>query len=692
MKFKSKFGHLAMEDFKDADAKNLTVANEGWKGAVLGGIVGAVAGLPTGAAIRPTATKAKKELEALTETLRTLAIDQGKKAVKEGKISDKDFEKEINISPKEIFKGALLGALFGPVYGAIKGSEIEDTLKKIEDKKKQINDLLKKAGAKPANEEYEDVPDEDESSPENTDAGAGEQEPPTDATADASADGSADNADATPDADQTDSDVDAGSDPTDPPAAEVETNPENAGADAAVSDADNTGEPPTEETGELVDPEAEVVEDELSGVDDIQDDVEETTEDVENLDIAAESLENLVAGLESAMETGGLGFAASTIARNNLNTVTRFLKVSNVLIPALEDMESPSAKIEAASSMKDSIVKFIQGIIKAIKDAAMRFADWIVQIYKRLTNANQALKARAEKLLERVNGSEMKTDKIENVKLVDSISSGGVAIADLAVFAAGMGKAVEYMNNPGTYSGYVDALGLCEEMVKNPEREEEIRGKISETLSKWAVGLESHAINVTGYARSSKSSDAATAKVIDNTKAFMIPMLRNEAVFVLLPETAEAVGTMNSNVNKFGEDGKVTGVNPLDKAEAIKLCTVIIEQANNAIKSAEENRGGVKELQANIAKHRDTTLALLANLTSGKTQSESEEKGRKVGLFIAKMITSSARLPVHAINRAAPRSYSAILDLVAASLGGSTAAGADAGKKPEGGDASKSLK
>lgn len=681
MKFKSKLGHLAMEDFKETAAKDLTVANEGWKGAVLGGIVGAVAGLPTGAAIRPTATKAKKELEALTETLRTLAIDQGKKAVKEGKISDKDFEKEINISPKEIFKGALLGALFGPVYGAIKGSEIEDTLKKIEDKKKQINDLLKKAGAKPANEEYEDVPDEDESSPENTDAGAGEQEPPTDATAD--------NADATPDADQTDSDVDAGSDPTDPPAAEVETNPENADADASVSDVDNAGEPPTEETGELVDPEAEVVEDELSGVDDIQDDVDETTEDVENLDIAAESLENLVAGLESAMETGGLGFAASTIARNNLNTVTRFLKVSNVLIPAMEDMESPSAKIEAASSMKDSIVKFIQGIIKAIKDAAMRFADWIVQIYKRLTNANQALKARAEKLLERVNSSEMKTDKIENGKLVDSISSGGVAIADLAVFAAGMGKAVEYMNSPSTYSGYVDAIGQCEEMLKSPEREEEIRGKISETLSKWAVGLESHAVNVTGYAREAKHP-GNTGKIIDNTKSFLIPMLRNEAIFVIVPESAEAVAYMEATANKFGDGGKVTGVNPLDKAEAIKLCNVVIEQANNAIKSAEENRGGVKELQANIAKHRDTVLALSLNLVHGKAQNANEEKGRKIGIFIAKMLTSSSRLPIHAINRAAPRSYSAILDLVAASLGG--AAATDAGKKPEGADADKALK
>lgn len=519
-----------------------------------------------------------------------------------------------------------------------------------------------------------DNPEPEGETPPDAPAAAGETPDPA---ADAAA-GDAGDAGANPDADAAGDGTDnaASDDGTGDPDAvvatdepPVENNPENSDASAAVTDVDNIGDAPDVEGGELVDPEAETVESELSEADDIGDDMDETADDVENLDIAAESLENLVAGLESAMETGGLNFAGGVIARNNLNTVTRFLKVNSLVVPALEDMESPSAKINAASTMKDSIVKFIQNIIKAIKDAAMRFADWIVQTYKRLTNANEALKARAEKLLERVNASDMKTDKIENVKLVDSISSGGVAISDLGVFAAGMYKAAEYMNSPGTYSGYVDALGQCEEMLKSPEREEEIRGKISETLNKWATGFESHAINITGYAREVKHDGANVNKVLDNSKSFMIPLLRNEAVYVVLPESAEAVALMNATVNKFGDDGKITSVNPLDKAAAVKLCKAIIEHADKLIKSAEENRGGVKELQANIAKYRDTTLTLMMNLLDGKPQNQSDEKSRKIGLFIVKLLTSAARLPVHAINRAIPRSMGAILDLVAASLG-----------------------
>lgn len=513
-----------------------------------------------------------------------------------------------------------------------------------------------------------DVPEDDaETPPEGTDAPPAAGETPDPAAEPAAGD------DANPDAGNSGTDnadaSDGSGDPDDAAATDeppVENNPENADADAAVSDVNNTEDAPDAEGGELVDPEAETVETELSEADDIGDDMEETSDDVENLDIAAESLENLIAGLESAMETGGLDYSGAIIARNNLNTVTRFLKVNSLVVPALEDMESPSAKINAASTMKDSIVKFVQNIIKAIKDAAMRFADWIVQTYKRLTNANVAMQARAEKLLERVKASEMKTGNIDNAKLAAALVAESKPVTDLATFASGMAKAVQFMNNPSTYKGYLDALAQCEEMLKEPAREEEVRGKISETLNKWSEDFEKHAVNITGYARSSGAKGIG-AKVVENTKMFGIPLLNNEAVYVTLPDTAEGIGLLNAITQQLEGAPAVTSVTALDKAEATKLCELIISIAKDAQKSAEDNRGGVKELIAAIDKQKTTTLTMLDHLVNGKE--ESDHPVRKASIFVAKMLTSSARLPVHALNRAVPRSMGAILDLVAASLG-----------------------
>lgn len=497
----------------------------------------------------------------------------------------------------------------------------------------------------------------------NPDAAAGDAGADPDPNAEPEADPNAANGDGA-------GDPDAVAVTDEPP---VENNPENAPADAAVTDVDNTGEPPTEETGELVDPEAELVEDEMTAVDDIEGEMDETTEDVEKLDIAAESLENLVAGLESAMERGGLDFAGSVLARNNMNTVTRFLNVNNLLLPALEDMETPSAKINAASTMKDSVVKFVQSIIKAIKDAAMRFADWVVQTYKRLTNANVALQARAEKLLERVKSADMKTGNIENAKLALALTAESAPVTDLPAFVAGMAKAAEFLNNPSSYSGYVTALGQCEEMLKTPEREEEIRGKISETLNKWSEDFEKHALNVTGYARSSGHT-GNVGKVVNNTKMFGIPMLNNEAIYVVLPDSAEGIGYLTAVTQSLSAPTSAANVAALDKAAATKLCESIIQIAKNAQKSAEDSRGGVKELIESINKQKDTTIKMVDRLLVGKEGSDTTI--RKVGIFVAKMLTSSARLPVHAINRALPRSLSAVLDLVAASTG-------EAAKQPE---------
>lgn len=152
---------IAILDVTDSGAE-LTVAEEGFKGAALGfaaGFLGLIPGgnLVAGAAGSSHANKLKAEIEAIAKELEKAATDQGAALVKQGKLAANDVTKNVKVGTKGIISGALLGGLFGPIYGAIKGSEIEELRNELKDKAKQLDLVLKKEGdrQKVATEGYE---------------------------------------------------------------------------------------------------------------------------------------------------------------------------------------------------------------------------------------------------------------------------------------------------------------------------------------------------------------------------------------------------------------------------------------------------------------------------------------------------------------------------------------------------------
>lgn len=465
---------------------------------------------------------------------------------------------------------------------------------------------------------------------------------------------------------------------TDPAAAAADAQSAEDGAaasaaDAATQAADATGEP-TDAVGEdeVGDAEAEQVEGEMEAVDQIEDQAGDVQDDVEKLADATESLDGCVAILDAAAQRGGLDIYGASFLRNNLNTVTKSLKVKPLMIPALEDMETPSAKIDGAQGAKDQILAFIKRILTTIKQAFERLGQWIVETYKRLTNAFAAIEARATKLAERVKAAKMKEGKLESKSLATKLSINGRTVDDLPKFLTELAAFAKTLNDPKTYAPYLEAVDLAEEMLKTPEKADELKGKISEVLGKWASALEA-----VGHKSSFPAADLQlNANAGPNGKLVTFSLLDNQMLKTSIPTAADAIRGLSSTVESTKADSGATSVEALDQAAAGKICALVADLAKAAREASEGNRGGVKELTGEIKKRSDT-IGAMANVALGQIMDEAEIKSaglRKTLLFVNTLLMSAPKLPIHAVNRALPRDLGYALDYVAASLGGAAEA------------------
>ena len=271
----------------------------------------------------------------------------------------------------------------------------------------------------------------------------------------------------------------------------------------------------------------------------------------------------------------------------------------------------------------------------------------------------------------------MKEGKIDNKSLATKMIAVDEPVTDLADFLTKLADAAKYLNDPKTYKLYLDAIDKCEEMAKNPEKSEEIRGEISTILDKWAEEISKHGKDQTMQARftaalSGNSAEHTASKMV---KFFAVPLLNAQGLLVTIPESAEGINGLSANVRDAVKKPTAGDLNALDQAAAEKVCQAVIQIAKEARESSVNNKGGVKELISEIEK-RKTTIVAMAN-AAGEKMGESAgvpESVRKAIAFINTMLLSAPKLPVHAINRALPRNLGYALDYVAASLGGAAEA------------------
>lgn len=721
MKLKSSLGVAALEGFKEdtINVNGLTDANEGLKGALKSTFRNPYT-------LGPEREKAEKELADLKEKLKGLEADVAEAKKGKSKPAVESFKAGVKAHVQgTAWTGHKLEQAENQIKALkekIKAAEEE--LASLKGKRKSANesnedDVDPDAADKEPKTDDVDPATTDDTSVEGADATAAtsdvtaEQEGSTadgatdtatpqegDATTDPAADPAAD-PDATADGEPA-TDAATGEDPAaagatdgvdtgatddatggttddatgDPAAGELDENGEpvvgtgnseddaNAtAATAAVSEVDSTTDLDMD-SGEGDDADTEIVEEEMGDVTAIDTQAKDVDDDVEKLTEATEALEGIVSVLDAAAQRGGLDVFGASLLRNNLNTVTKTLKVRPLMIPALEDMGEVSTKIDGANTTKQQVVAFINRIIETLKQAFNRFGEWITEIYKRLTNAFIAIERRAQKLGEQVKVSQMKNGKLDSKSLVAKLSVNGELVTDLPAQLDKIAGIATYLNDPKSYSLYMEAVDLCEQLVKDPSKGEEVRGRISEVLSKWATSMEKAADK---HSRANSNSG--------KSEMFTVALLNAQTLNIIIPSSADSIRNMASTTVKAGiAEGTPEA---LSQADAIAVCQKVAQLAKEIRESGEANRGGVKELVSEIQKRKDTIVAIAA-AAAGASEAESEA-ARKVIVFINTMFMSAPKLPVHAINKAMPGNLNAALDYVAASLGGKSEAPAIAG-------------
>jgi len=159
--FNDVYKHFAVESHKSSELDaladehgELSISTEDWTGGVAGLLGSFLPGV--GFFVSPTTRamlKAKeKELDKLTQDLRVLSVDAGKKAVAAGKMDASSFHKLEKAQAGDFLTGALIQ--FVPFYNLYKAydhaDQLQDTMEKIEGVKKEIDEILRKAAVEQA--------------------------------------------------------------------------------------------------------------------------------------------------------------------------------------------------------------------------------------------------------------------------------------------------------------------------------------------------------------------------------------------------------------------------------------------------------------------------------------------------------------------------------------------------------------
>ncbi|MCK9234887.1 MAG: hypothetical protein M0R77_01055 [Gammaproteobacteria bacterium] len=129
------------------------LSQEGILGFFGGGALGIISypmglGGVVGVAQKSAVKNLEAKIEKLTKEIKKIAEDNGREAVKAGKISSEDFDENFKgLSIGAIFSGIILGTLFSPIYNAVKSHQLEERTKEVVRLKKELDSLLNKAVA-----------------------------------------------------------------------------------------------------------------------------------------------------------------------------------------------------------------------------------------------------------------------------------------------------------------------------------------------------------------------------------------------------------------------------------------------------------------------------------------------------------------------------------------------------------------
>jgi hypothetical protein len=391
---------------------------------------------------------------------------------------------------------------------------------------------------------------------------------------------------------------------------------------------------------------SEEIETSMGEVDAAAGEVADVEADVETMNDALESLDNCNAILRRSIQRGGLNQDGAALLRNNLNTVTKNLKIRPLALPALEDLEDPSAKIDAADTAASQVTGLMQRISETVRGGLKHFGEWISNQAAQLTDVYARLEKRADLLGQRAQNAE--ADKGGEVD-AKGLIAGGQPVQNLVKYLQGLEKSVVALGQAQTYDSYIQLLDTAEELVKNPAQAEELAA----TATKQLLAFRKKIASVSAQGQGENAGGA-------------VHFLGNRSVqFVIPGDLNDLAGFSSKTV--YGGDGAEGAVPALKQKEVVAVCAKVKELAGNFRQSLSEANGNIKQINKRIS----DKMSVIVDLSSRLDAKDGESGGsvRKAANWVSRIVTTSSKLPAHAVYAEVPRTLSLALDFANKSIG-----------------------
>lgn len=478
--------------------------------------------------------------------------------------------------------------------------------------------------------------------------------------------------------------ADAGADEQ-APAEGGETEGQKADADDAAATstaADDVESNEAPEIGEEVEggETAEVIAEEMQEVEETSEKVDGAAEDLEKLQQATESLNTTIDILNASMQRGGLDPYGSALLRQNLKMSLESIGQDSgaILLPALEDADSPSSRMGMVGDAVEAIKRFLARIAKAIADGFKKFVSWLGEVWGKLTDAFARLKSRAEKLKAMAKGAEM-TDTITSKGVLKAFVFGAQKVDDFSKAATEYCEAAKVLGDASTYDSYISALQAIEKGVKDNKSAEEIEVAANAELKKMydkikGVSKRYLIIFNESYVRGAASSASGGANMAMSAPGARVTMIWTPTSLKEIGGLASANAPTSTNESTLPEKA-------LDEKQAIALCDKVIATCDWFQKAAKGNKESAAKFAEEVKKQSDTIMVHVNAAIDANKEPGDQSVFRSVGNWVSRATYSLPKIPCFTVTRAAPGALSSILDVVAASIkkAGGKEAGATSG-------------
>lgn len=421
---------------------------------------------------------------------------------------------------------------------------------------------------------------------------------------------------------------------------------------------------------------ADSVADELAQADAGEEVVAEVAEDSEELAAATEALIDTVLLINQANQNGGMDRFAAMSVRQSTQYITSRLGLESLPLPAMEDMETPSAKVGAGSAAVKQIVAFIKRIMDAIAAGFSRFKDWIVTLVKGLFNAWASIETRANKIAAQA-GS---TKNAPNDKLSGKNALGfyfGVDVAsNVSSETDKFIKTVEFFNNPTNYKSWTNAVGKLVAAANGGDAAQGYEAEVNSELQAFSTSiLKTTTENVSDELLRLMSQGADKhSKDKHKVGSGYIFAPGGNVVLVSIPVQVESIGFLSATTTDTSEAiNKKAEIARLPANEVVTVCTKIAEFAKKMQADLKSNSGGIREIEKVASNHSKDLIAANKKIIESIINEATEGKpefARKLANTIAKVGVKTSQIPIYAVNKAAVKGMAALLTSCAASIGG----------------------